>query len=247
MSSKGSAGVLGSTQPPGGSLKSSISSGALSSGWSIGSKQEVRFVSCSCLKASTCSELCYTCDCQFPSAAQRRPAHTPKTPACFLDAQAHTPPARVPSAKNLQEAAGRGSSPLTVAPRVPSAHRLNPLGSPQRNASSPLPSGPSQNKQQASADDDDLSNLSTEELRQLTMSLHKETTALRNHLEAISGTGNPISKGGAAAAPVPPAGVPASESPRKSGVSFAPAHRNSVLVVDFQRPSVVSHPTDAMK
>lgn len=76
MSSKGSAGLLGSPQPPGGSLKSSISSNSLSSGWSIGSgKQEVRFVSC--LTTTTCSALCYTCYCQFPSAAESRPAHKP--------------------------------------------------------------------------------------------------------------------------------------------------------------------------
>jgi hypothetical protein len=162
----------------------------------------------------------------------------------------------VPSAKNLQEAAGRASSPLAVAPRVPSAHRLNPLGgSPQRNASSPAPSdastGTSQAKLQGASPevDPDVSNLSTDELRHLAQSLRKETNALRNHLEAISGTGKPSSKGGAAAGtPAPPADAPAAgESPRKSGVSFAPAHRNSVLVVDFQRPSVITHPSDAMK
>lgn len=70
---------------------------------------------------------------------------------------------------------------------------------------------------------------------------------MQHQIEAISSTGKPSSKGGAAAGPVPPADAPASESPRKSGVSFAPAHRNSVLVVDFQRPSIVTHPSDAMK
>lgn len=140
-----------------------------------------------------------------------------------------------------------------MAPRVPSAHRLNPLGSPQRNASSPLPSdatsgtGPAKLQGTSRDIDPDVNAMSHDELMQMAQSLRKEKAALQNHIQAISGTSNPSSKGGAAAAPAPPAGGPGSDSPRKSGVSFAPAHRNSVLVVDFQRPSVVAHPSDAMK
>lgn len=82
MSSKCSAGVLGSTQPPGGSLKSSISSSALSSGWSIGSKQEVRFVSC--LQIQTCSEFCVHMLLPVPISSPVLACTQPKNPLAVL-------------------------------------------------------------------------------------------------------------------------------------------------------------------
>lgn len=151
----------------------------------------------------------------------------------------------MPSAKNLEEAASRAANSLGPAARVPSAQRLNPLSPTIRAGSSPIPSdastGTSAGKLQGTEDltEVDVTQLSREELKAMALALKKETAALKNHITAISGEGN--------AGPAPPAGVPAGESPRKSGVSFAPAHRNSVLVVEFQRPSVVSQTPDQLK
>lgn len=139
-----------------------------------------------------------------------------------------------------------------MAQRVPSAQRLTPLGA-ARSGSSPAPSdastATSAGKLQGGEDltEVDVTQLSREELKAMAMALKKETSALKDHITAISGSGKPGSGAGMHAA-APPAGAPAGESPRKSGVSFAPqAHRNSTLVVEFQRPSIVAHPADQMR
>jgi hypothetical protein len=180
----------------------------------------------------------------------------------FVRMQGHRPPLRTPSAKNLEDAANRAatssrvnltqaSNALGVAPRVPSAQRLTPLGT-ARSGSSPAPSdastATSAGKLQGAADpvDEVSPEMSREELIRLAKSLRKETAALKDQLTAISGSGEPGSGGGMHTA-APPTGVPAGESPRKSGVSFAPAHRNSVLVVEFQRPSMITHTPEQIR
>jgi hypothetical protein len=92
----------------------------------------------------------------------------------------------------------------------------------------------------------ELEQMSREELTQIARTLQKERAALEQQVEVISGSGKHGSNGGMHTA-APPAGAPAGESPRKSGVSFAPAHRNSVLVVEFQRPSMVTQTPDQLR
>lgn len=122
--------------------------------------------------------------------------------------------------------------------RVPSAQRLTPLQPAAQAAKEDESEGP------------DLNSMSREELRKLTLALKKETDALKQQYEVLSGSGKQGSTEGiqsSQAGPRSPSPPVAStqKSPRPSGVTFAqqPAgHRNSVLVVEFdnrKRSSVV--------